>query len=148
MQPPYNWRNGITGEWHLQIWWKFPFEMLLEKREEEKTWRYCDHRTPSLTWPFHASSLSCFNYEAIDMLQFLDKTYIVRKVQILKCKKQDGFLLAYVMSYPSFLLPPVPTSLMSLSSDAISSAVTWLTAESWEMPIWIKTSKLTERSSD
>lgn len=64
------------------------------------------------------------------MLQFLDKTYIVRKVQILKCKKQDGFLLAYVMSYPSFLLPPVPTSLMSLSSDAISSAVTWLTAES------------------
>lgn len=63
------------------------------------------------------------------MLQFLDKAYLLFQVQILKCKEWDGFLLAYVVSYPSFLSPPVPTALMALSSDAISLAVTWWTAE-------------------
>lgn len=98
------------------------------------------------TWPFHASSFNCFNCQSIDRLQSLGKTYILCQVQILKCKKQDGFLPVYVMSYPSLLPSPVPIVLMSLSSDAISSVARWLTAEGWEMPIWIKTSKLSEQS--
>lgn len=98
------------------------------------------------TWPFHASSLSCFNCQAIDVLQSLGNTYILCQVQILKCKNQVGFLLVYVMSYPFLLHPPVPIALMSLSSGAISWVATWLTVEGWEMPFWIKTSKLTEKS--
>lgn len=120
MWPPYNWRNGITGEWYLQVWWKFPFELLLEKRRRRRLGDTVTTGHLLWTWPFHASSFSCFNYWATGVLQFLDKTYILHQVKISKCKKQDDFLLAYVMSCLSFLPPSVPTALTSPSNDSFS----------------------------